>query len=93
MGKRRYVSGDVEILPQPSEMAQAREMIFDAKNVLKRFPPSQFTDGRYKPYYDVHKELCDKREEHFKKFTASQWSLNGYHGYKEALAAIGKDDE
>lgn len=77
---------------QPSEMAQVRELIRDAKSVLTEFDAPIFEDKRYKPYNELHAKICNVREKRFAKFVVAQWSLKEYGGYKEALAKIALDD-
>jgi hypothetical protein len=95
-GQRIDSYADASGSTQPTEMAQVREMIGDAKKALNQIRQDDFEDGRRKPYFDVHKTICDSREERFRKFVASQWTLKNNHGYKQALAAIdyesSKDD-
>lgn len=78
---------------QPSEIAQVRELIADTRSVLRNFKAFVFEDKRYKPYRDLHKSICERRENRFAKFVVTQWSLKEYLGYKEALAEIAWQDE
>lgn len=75
-------------LRQPSEMAQVRELISDAKKIIRKINPNEFDDRRCKPYFDLHKDLCDIREKRYSEFTLKQWSLKDCRGYKDALAMI-----
>jgi hypothetical protein len=95
-GERVDSDADISGSKQPTEMAQVREMIGDAKKALNQIRHEDFDDRRRKPYFDVHKTICDSREERFGKFVASQWTLKNNHGYKHILSAIrdeaNKDD-
>lgn len=76
---------------QPTDLAQARELITDVKAVMKSIPPKDFTDGRRRPYRAIHAKLCDKREERFEAFAVKHWSLKGYDGYSEAISSVADD--
>lgn len=82
-----------ESLPEPTEMAQARELINDAKGVLRNINTAVFDDNRKRPYRDIHVELCEKREERFMKFIVKHWSLKEFQGYAEAMKALRKNDD
>jgi hypothetical protein len=75
-----------------TEMAQARELISDAKRALRDIGTADFNDKRKKPYRDLHVAICDVREQRFKKFIVKQWSIKDYRGYKEAIKALRNTD-
>ena len=78
---------------QPSEMAQVRELIRDARKEIKKIDANVFDDRRCKPYLDLHINISDRLEARYLKFAVKQWSLESYQGYKEALKALVQGDE
>ena len=92
-GKDMLSMDAAENIKQPSEMAQVRELISDAKSALIKLDTSVFEDKRFKPYRDLHNQICIVREARFAKFATTQWSLKSYHGYHEALEDIANDNE
>jgi hypothetical protein len=90
-GATAVAINDAENPKQPSEMAQCREMLRDAKSALKEFDINIFEDKRFRPYRDLHKTICDRREVRFARFARSQWSISEYLGYNETLAQIARE--
>lgn len=84
---------DASISTQPTDLAQVRELISDAKKAMNKVNQDEFADGRYKPYLDVHKTICELREERFQKFVKSQWTLKKNLGYKHALDTISNEGD
>ena len=93
-GKSKNNVNSERIPAQPSEMAQVRELIKDAKGALSNIDSAAFADKRRRPYREIHRDISEKREKRFKTFIVKQWSLKEYRGYHEALKALrNKDDD